>query len=169
MPTEKPGVVEREDGGHLTAEPRQFAQVEVTAVQVVTMEDRRTLRRQFQQATGPWKGDVLMTASRLQPTMRLGDPPHQTLHSTDSAHAAGKGLQSLATRVEGSGPKGTAMVVRDLQDPGTCAPIPSDGPPGCVAPRATRLEEAPCDLLRSAGEVLGVDLQNSQPIILAMH
>ena len=39
MAAEQPGVVQRQDNGHLPAQPRKSAEVEVVAMQIMTVDD----------------------------------------------------------------------------------------------------------------------------------
>lgn len=67
MAAEQPGVVQRHDNGHLPAQPRKSAEVEVVAMQIMAVDNLHRFWEEIKQLVGAWMSEVFSPPENIQP------------------------------------------------------------------------------------------------------
>ncbi len=94
MSAEGPGVVKRPHRRRLPAEPGQGSQVEIAAVQIVTVEKIRALRRQIEQSIRAGKLEILAAHAQVHKRARMRPQSKRPIETAPSL--AGKPSRHLA-------------------------------------------------------------------------
>ena len=137
MSADRPGVVQRHDGGHLPGEPRQRAQVEIAAVQVVTVDEVRARGRQIEEAVGSRKLEILSAHVLFDQRAWMRGEPKQPPQRSPSR--AGKPTRHLPQPfLDGQIARHTpdrSVVIGDEEDSRVAAALLSHGHPSLAAAR----------------------------------
>ena len=102
MAGEQPLVAKRDDDRDLTAKRRQLAEVEVTPVQVMRVQDVRRLRRQLKEPPGLWVMEVFAPADCVEVLDRRGEPLKRAARSLQRLDLLRRRLEKVAQPEHGS-------------------------------------------------------------------
>jgi hypothetical protein len=118
MSAEGPAVVQRHDGRHLPAEPRQRPQVELPAVQVMTVDEIRARGWQIEEPVCTGKPEILSAdvPSHKRVWMRRESKRAAERSEARTRKPARHGPQSSLEGQIARRAADRALVVRDLED-----------------------------------------------------
>ena len=140
VPAEKPRIPCVENERHLPAELRQRAQIEVGAVQIMTMNDIGCLRRQVEEFPGAGEIKIFVSQFLFQPSVGFTGTREQLANRLGGQSALFPLLEANVESLASLRPRTPAFVVRNREYVRITSPFGTDSQPAIMSESTVRLE-----------------------------
>lgn len=104
MTAQEPGIMQGQHHWDPLADPRKNPQIEIIAMEVMTVYDLRTLRRYFKEPPCPWKVEIFNPMPPIHEALRLTDPLEVRPQPSGPSDSTDEGDERISQRGPDSPP-----------------------------------------------------------------